>query len=217
MNFTATSMFGQLIWGSDPRPELVDAAKRAGWTAADLNWETLQERGNQSLSDNDPQGAARNFRRARWIATLRFPKHDLRRATSLANLGVLDVLGGQSGRGRRRLLKAKSLWDRHADAAVQAMTIAPRARSSLFHLRMEARHRDTYEANMKKRIAQMAAETRESLQAYLDGGSVRRRHYDRWIGERPAVYDDTRKVLAACLLLAVVQVPGIRGSSHADN
>lgn len=201
MSFMETNMFGQHIWGSKLPREVVAVAKRSGWNGADLTWEQLQEEANSAYSEGDIARAARMFRRAHWLAIFRFARTDLRRATSLANLGILDMYRSRISRGQSRLRKALALWECHARDAVETMQIAPRARSSLFHLRMEALHRDTYHTNLKLRIGKIAEETRESLQAHLDGQPCPHRHFDRWKGERPTVYDDTRKVLAACLML----------------
>ncbi len=82
------------------------------------------------------------------------------------------------------------------------MRIVPRARSSMFHLRMEARHRETYQQNMRTRLTAFARETGGALAALEKDEPVSGRFYERWLGEKPPVFDDTRKLLAAALLLA---------------
>jgi hypothetical protein len=83
------------------------------------------------------------------------------------------------------------------------METARRARSSLFHLRMEALHWDTYQDNMRTRMRAFAAETAEALAAFERGEASPHRLYERWLGEKPNVFDDTRKFLAAALLVGV--------------
>ena len=83
---------------------------------------------------------------------------------------------------------------------------APRmARSSLFHMRMEARHRDTYRARWQERwreIAEEATARSEVLilrRAYRAGTAADA--FARWRRERPAMLNDTRKLMAAAFLL----------------
>ena len=177
------------------------AALKAGWHAADLDWERLQEQGNALLHSGDRAAAGRCFRRAGWIALWRFRATDPRRATTLANLGRTDRLAGREGRARRRYARARRIW-RETGSFIATMQIARRARSSLFHLRMETKHWDTYQDNMRIRMTAFARETAEALAALEQGQPVRCRLYGRWRAEKPAVFDDTRKLLAAALLVA---------------
>ncbi|MFQ5564854.1 MAG: tetratricopeptide repeat-containing protein [Paracoccaceae bacterium] len=186
---------------ADPATERT-AALKAGWHAADLDWERLQEEGNALLCSGDRDGAARCFRRAGWIALWHFLPTDPRRATTLANLGLADRLAGREGRARRRYARARRIWGA-VGGFIGAMRIARRARSSLFHLRMEARHWDTYQANMRTRMTAFAAETAAALAALERGQPPACRLFERWRAEKPPVYDDTRKILAAALLIAV--------------
>jgi hypothetical protein len=87
------------------------------------------------------------------------------------------------------------------------MTIARRGRSSLFHLRMEAKHWDTYQGNLRHRARYFAREAATCLDAATHGVPAFFRLYDRWRGEKPAVFDDTRKFLGAALLLAAWDPP----------
>ena len=79
---------------------------------------------------------------------------------------------------------------------------ARRARSSLFHMRMEAKHWDTYRANMRTRFARFAAEAGDCLEALAEDRPPPHRLRGRWRAEKPGVFDDTRKLLAAALLIA---------------
>ncbi|MGR3715860.1 MAG: tetratricopeptide repeat protein [Thermohalobaculum sp.] len=180
------------------------AALRAGWRAADLDWERLQEQGNALLRSGDRAGAGRCFRRAGWIALWRFRASDPRRATTLANLGLTDRLAGREGRARRRYARARRIW-RETGPFIATMQIARRARSSLFHLRMETKHWDTYQDNMRIRMTAFAfaRETAEALAALEQGQPVACRLYQRWRAEKPPVFDDTRKLLAAALMVGV--------------
>jgi hypothetical protein len=83
---------------------------------------------------------------------------------------------------------------------------APRvARSSLFHLRMEQRHRPAYEARWRIKWAELAAEARERIGAgafTLIPAEQAGECLARWRRERPAMLNDTRKLMAAVFLLA---------------
>ena len=201
MSSTTTSMSAPPISASDAGTELA-IARKAGWRRADLDWERLQETGNALLLAGDRAGAVRCFRRAGWIALLRFGRSDPRRAATLANLGLADRLAGREGRARRRYARARRLWA-GVDAWIGTIEAARRARSSLFHMRMEARHWGTYQANMRVRMRAFAAETAAALAAIERGGPPPHRLYARWRGEKPGVFDDTRKFLAAALLVGV--------------
>lgn len=197
MSFMTTTMFAPRIWGFDFSAPRAQAALQAGWRRRDLLWEDLMEQGCAAWADGRTGDARRCFTRARWLTRL-FPRGDLRRAGSDAALAMTEPT---AARMSRRMGRAKARFERDAEAAIAAMRIAPRARSSLFHLRMEARHRDTYHANMRLRLGRIAAETAESLEAMARGRAPAHRLHSRWKGERPTVHDDTRKVLAACLLI----------------
>jgi hypothetical protein len=83
---------------------------------------------------------------------------------------------------------------------------APRmARSSLFHMRMELRHRETYRARWQIRWREMAEEAKERLANLSappgDLGGNAGEALARWRRERPALLNDTRKLMAAAYLL----------------
>ncbi len=200
MNFTTTTMSAPPTSASDRRTQRA-MARKAGWHLADLTWEGLQEAGNAHLLADDHRAAAACFRRAAWLAYFCIARDDPRRATSLANQAAMDRLAGREKRARRRYAEARRIWAGTVPW-ITGMTIARRARSSLFHLRMEARHWDTYQENMRTRMARFATETGEALAALEQGSPSPHRLYGRWRGEKPAVFDDTRKLLAAALLVA---------------
>ncbi|WP_282608665.1 hypothetical protein [Pelagibius sp. Alg239-R121] len=185
---------------SEPNPELA-AALAAGWRRCDLEWEQLQEAGNAALLNGEDARAVSLFLKAYRLAFFRFRRGDPRYATSLANAGLAARMRGRKGQADRRYDKAMMLWGQVPNQIGQ-LQIKPRARSSLFHLRMEARHWETYRANMEARLGGFVGETSECLQAIAQGDKPLHRLYARWRGEQPSVFDDTRKLLAAALLLA---------------
>ncbi|MCF6433251.1 tetratricopeptide repeat-containing protein [Leisingera sp. MMG026] len=199
MSFTAMNTSAPRIWGFKPDAEM-RIAREAGWSRADLIWERLMERALAEAGRDRPRKAMRLFRLADIVARVAFAAIDLRRAAPAANLAVLQFRAGASEKAERLQARALAIWA-GADGQVDAMQIAPRSRSSLFHLRMEALHRDTFHANLKTRVGRIAAETGETLRSLTSGWPVGHRHASRWRGEKPVVFDGTRKVLGACLLL----------------
>ncbi len=196
-----TTMSAPRIWGFDRSDPEMRAALASGWRRRDLWWERLQEHANAALLDGQILKAARYFRRAYWLSRLGFAGDDPRRATSLANAAFASRLFGSSRSADRHYAAAIALWST-APSMLETLTIRPRARSSLFHLRMEVKHWDTYQNNMKTRLGKFIDETSQSLDALSSGKNPPHRLYARWRGEKPAAFDDTRKLLGACLLVA---------------
>jgi hypothetical protein len=172
-------------------------AQKSGWTRADLMWERLMEAGNVAFCEGRMARAGRLFFAADALARGRFSATDLRRATAPAARAMVRRANGKDARAL--IVEAQRCW-LAAPQAVATMDIRPRIRSSLFHLRMEAKHLGQYQDNLRLRLGRIANETGETL-AHLDGGVARHRHFSRWRGEKPTVFDGTRKVLAAALLI----------------
>ncbi|MBI6628881.1 tetratricopeptide repeat-containing protein [Pontibaca salina] len=188
------------IWGFSRDDREMQAARAAGWTRADLVWERLMEAGNRRYCEARIAKSAALFRQAEILARLAFERSDLRRATSAASLARIAMHNGDLSRAQKLQRRALCIW-RNAPEQIAAMKIAPRSRSSLFHLRMEVKHRDTFHDNMRIRFSRFAAETEETLRTLTAPTAKPRRHFSRWRGERPGMYDDTRKIIGACLLI----------------
>ena len=201
MSYMTMTMFALRIWGFDLSSPEARIARQAGWRPSDILWEKLMEAANLAFTEGDTNRAAALFRRARWMAWLGFGRNDPRRITVLVNQSLLAQLTGRANTARKGLRHARMIWPDHVRQAIEEMQIAPRARSSLFHLRMEARHRETYHDNLRKRITSIAGETHDAICALETGGRPACRLYSRWRGEKPTVFDDTRKLLGACLLI----------------
>ena len=201
MSYMTMTMFAPRIWGFDLSSPEARIARQAGWRRSDILWEKLMEAANAAYSEGDSNRAASLFRRAHWIEWLGFDRNDPRRITTRVNQSLLARQVGRESAARKGLRRARLAWPDTARGAIEAMQIAPRARSSLFHLRMEARHRETYHDNLRKRITSIAGETHDAICALETGGRPACRLYSRWRGEKPTVFDDTRKLLGACLLI----------------
>ncbi|MEC5322225.1 hypothetical protein VQ044_17565 [Aurantimonas sp. C2-5-R2] len=207
MNFTTTTMSAPRISVSDAaasdekRNREEKAARAAGWRRADLRWERLQEDAEAAWRSGDADQAIRLWRRARRLAFWRFRRSDPRYATSLANAALAERLSGQEARAHRLYARARGLWS-GADSFIAGMRIARRARSSLFHLRMEAKHWDTYQQSTRTRMKAFAREAAEALAALERGEPPVCRLHDRWRAEKLPVFDDPRKFLAAALMIS---------------
>ena len=176
----------------------------AGWSEADLAWESTAERMVEAISKKDYVRAKEEAGQALRIARADFEPIDPRLGTSLANYGLCLSLSGDSQGVASLFLKAVEAW-RRADPWIARMTAPRVARSSLFHMRMEALHRETYRARWQQRwreLADDAIKRLESLDApEATAGPPTDDILARWLRERPAMLNDTRKLMAAAYLL----------------
>lgn len=173
-------------------------ARKSGWTRADLMWERLMEDGCTAYASGHMAGAGRLFLAADALARGRFDARDPRRAAPPAARAMCRRAQGRDA--AKLITLAQRQWG-HAPQAIADMEIKPRIRSSLFHLRMEAKHRGQYQDNLRTRLGRIAEETGETLDRLAAGTPSAHRHFARWRGEKPSVFDGTRKVLGAALLI----------------
>jgi hypothetical protein len=176
----------------------------AGWSEADLDWEHAAERTAAAAAQKDYARAKDEAGRALQLARADFETIDPRLGTSLANYGLCLRLAGHSDGLTPLFREAFEVW-RGADPWIARMDAPRVARSSLFHMRMEVRHRDTYRARWQERWQEIAAEARarlEALEAPPDTlYAIAAQSLARWRRERPAMLNDTRKLMAAAFLL----------------
>jgi hypothetical protein len=176
---------------------------QAGWSEADLAWEMTAERTADCAARGDHALAKDEAGEAVRIARASFEPIDPRLGTALANFGLyLDQIG--DGGGARLFGEALDVW--RASGPWIARMDAPRmARSSLFHMRMELRHRETYRARWQIRWREMAEEAKGRLAGLGpspgDLGASAAEALARWRREQPALLNDTRKLMAAAFLL----------------
>ncbi len=176
----------------------------AGWSEADLAWEQAAEATADAVASSDYARAKDEAGSALQLARAAFDAVDPRLGTSLANYGLCLHLAGDSHGAAPLFRQASEVW-RGADPWIARMDAPRVARSSLFHMRMEVRHRDTYRARWQERWKEIAAEARARLKA-LDAapdalGATAAEAAARWRRERPAMLNDTRKLMAAAFLL----------------
>ena len=177
-----------------------------GWTEFDLTWERLQEIAAEHAKGGRPEDAAAHRAKALILARTNFEGKDLRLATSVANHGQGLRQTGDRDSADKLFREALVIWD-SAASWIDALKIERRARSSLFHLRMELRHWDQYEATMRKRLHRFADEGREAVLALTKGEQTTLRLHERWIGQKPAQFNDSRKLLGAVFLVAPTTEP----------
>jgi hypothetical protein len=196
-------MFGGRILA--PEPASFAELLAAGWTPEDLDWENQAETALACLAADDPPRAEESFARMVRIANTAFAADDPRLGTSLANQGAALVASGQAGLSGLSVRDARRIWQ-DADAWIFGMTAPRVARSSLFHMRMEQRHRAAYEERWRLKWAALAGEARRLVgragPLQLVSKSEADARLARWRRERPAMFNDTRKLIAAVLLLA---------------
>ncbi|MCY4461306.1 MAG: tetratricopeptide repeat-containing protein [Albidovulum sp.] len=196
-----TITYGRPTWVFSYSDKEMREALYSGWSRWDLVWERLQENANRAVSNGRRLSPSFRFAAARALAAIAFSSGDPRIATSVANVAFAARLFGASLVADRMYASARSLWAR-APEALDDMKILPRARSSVFHMRMEIRHRDAYRSNATVRLGRFIAETGDCLDCLSAGSSAPHRLFSRWRGEKPPLFDDTRKILGACLLVA---------------
>jgi len=176
----------------------------AGWMQADLDWERAMADGVAAVGTGDMPAAKELTAQCVQLARTHFDADDPRLATSLANYGTCLKMLGRTEDGERLLGEARALWA-GCDRWVDNMTAPRAARSSLFHLRMEQKHRATYEERWRIKWRELVGEARDCLgtPASVDESPavLAQSAPERWTRERPAMLNDTRKLMAAALLL----------------
>ena len=180
--------------------------ERAGWTNAEVIWEQIQEAGAECERAEDYAEASELWRGAWELARDHLPPGDLRVAASVANRAVAERRTGDAPLADRMLEEALALWDAGAEW-VESLKPVARARSSTFHLRLQARHPGAYDRFPRERFRALAKEGRAVLAARrhrLPDGSDR---LGRWRRERPDGFNDRRRLLGAVLLIASDREP----------
>jgi hypothetical protein len=177
----------------------------AGWSEGDLAWEERSEVGMAKLADGHQDGAQAAFANAVTVAIASFSADDPRFATCLANHGAALIAAGRAELSGRSIADAARIW-RDCDGWIANMTAPRVARSSLFHMRMEQRHRATYEARWRVKWDELAAEARGLVigdgPLQLISADQAEERLKRWRREKPAMLNHTRKLMAAVILLA---------------
>ena len=176
------------------------AARAAGWRRSEIWWERLQARAKTRQIAGDLDASARCWMLAHGLGLLCLSREDPRFACGFANAAAAARHRGRLRTAEVRHRRACELWH-SVPAWVERIRPAPRARSSLFHLRLARHHVETYRENLRVKLREQVEETTASLEARtLEPPGAK----PRWIRERPPVFDDTRRLLSACYLMAYV-------------
>jgi hypothetical protein len=165
----------------------------AGWTPEELYWEELSAVG---LSLAGKAAAADYWREAAGIAPQAFAEGDPRLATSLANLALAEPQ-----RAGALLQQALALWQ-GSESWLASLRPERRARSSLFHLRLLSKHRGGYDHWSRQRYRLLHGAGRQRLAQRAEALLVQAEGYARWRRERPAGFDDRRRLVDAVWLIA---------------
>ncbi len=179
----------------------LEALIRAGWAEAELAWERCQEAAGDLNAGGNVEGAAALWAEGLRLARASFAGDDPRLAASLANQAYASRRAGREAGARALFEEALLAWDA-SGPWLAALAPERRARSSTFHLRLEAKHPGGYAQHSRERTQALAAEGRAALLALRDEKPPPFDGPARWAKERPEGYTDARKIMAAVLLVA---------------
>src|SRR5688572_16400322 len=112
---TTMRMSGELILAAEGWTFAELAA--AGWSEADIDWESASKRALQYLAAGDLDRAREEIAKSLRVANAEFPADDPRLGASLANQGAALVAAGKPELSRRSLGDAVRVW-RSCDAWV---------------------------------------------------------------------------------------------------
>ena len=109
----------------------------------EFQWVQLNEAADLELAAGQLTEVTKKLRRALEIAQ-QFERNDPRLASSLSNVAVSHRIRGNFKEAEQHYRKALLSWQT-ASGWIDDMHLSARARSSLFHLRMERKHHQHYE------------------------------------------------------------------------
>ena len=124
-----------------------------GAPGAEQRWEVRVREGLAAFQEGRIEEAYALWRSAAAIARA-FEADDPRRAASRTHLALCHAAGGDAAAARRAFRRALRAWEA-ADAWVARMAISRRARSSGFHLRLQAKHPGAYDAIARAEFAKL--------------------------------------------------------------
>jgi hypothetical protein len=172
----------------DPR-----ALALAGWSEEELFWEELQATALSLLGRADPR---EHWQEAARVAATIFQPDDARRATSLANLALAEP-----ARAPSLLAEAAAIWAA-SDGWVAGLALERRARSAIYHLRLMRRYPGGYDHWSRARYLALHAEGGALLAARAAGTLALAAPYRAWRDQRPAGFNDGRRLHDAVRLIA---------------
>lgn len=171
------------------------AARAAGWQPHEVQWESLQEAALNHFISGEPQRAAACWNDALQLARAHFAGDDPRLGCSLAN-----AASGAAESAAALRAEAQAVWQ-HSPAWIDRLAPTAAARSSLHHLRLERKNRSAYQAQAMRRLQDAAAQARALLDGQLQKTAAEQQA--QWQKEKPPLFTDSRRLLAACYLLVL--------------
>ncbi len=176
------------------------AMAAAGWSDEELTWEHIQVAAAEVLAEGKMQEAAEFWKIGLELARDTFADDDPRLAASLANHAA-GLNSKDDATAAALLNEALQVWDR-SGPWLAALKPERRARSAMFHLRLETKHKGGYAHHSAERYRKLSGEGRARLQALAENPGRPQVDLERWRRDRPAGYSDSRRLLAAVALIA---------------
>ena len=131
-----------------------EALKKGGKApGAEQRWEARVRDGLAAFQAGRVEEAYAAWRSAAAIARA-FDAADPRRAASRTHLALCHAASGEATKARRAFRRALQAWAA-AETWVARMSVGQRARSSGFHLRLEQKHRPSYDALARAESAKL--------------------------------------------------------------
>ena len=121
--------------------------------SAEQRWEARVRDGLAAFQAGRVEEAYAAWRSAAAIARA-FDAADPRRAASRTHLALCHAASGEVTKARRAFRRALQAWEA-AETWVARMSVGQRARSSGFHLRLEQKHRPSYDALARAECARL--------------------------------------------------------------
>ena len=121
--------------------------------SAEQRWEARVRDGLAAFQAGRVEEAYAAWRSAAAIARA-FDAADPRRAASRTHLALCHAASGETTKARRAFRRALQAWEA-AEIWVARMSVGQRARSSGFHLRLEQKHRPSYDALARAECARL--------------------------------------------------------------
>lgn len=175
--------------------------EKALWQQEDADWERWQAAGLKALEMGNEKAGGEAIARALQVARQKFKRGDPRLAASLtSHASMLSRLDDPLA--EKLFTEALDHWD-FFRTWLDHQPLPKLARSSTFHVRLEAKHRGGYPNSARRHCLSLAAEGMVVTLTLADGGLVTRNEADRsWRPESQRNFDTLRKVSSAVRLLA---------------
>ena len=171
------------------------AALVAGWLPHDIEWECREEAAVTHCINGEHEQAAALWHTALQLAQTHFADDDPRLGCALANAANAAAADGEDD---DLLRQAQEVWQ-HSPMWIDRILPATTARSSVHHFRMVQKNRAAYQTQIRRRLHDAAAHARALLDRQIEKSAADQ--LALWRKEKPPVFNDSRKLLAACYLM----------------